>query len=36
MMAVADNVQTIVVPAGHWVAEQAPDEVLEAVTAFLG
>ncbi len=36
MMAVADDVQTVVVPAAHWVAEQAPDQVLEAVTAFLG
>jgi hypothetical protein len=24
-----------VVPRGHWVAEQAPDEVIAALTAFL-
>jgi pimeloyl-ACP methyl ester carboxylesterase len=29
-------VQTVVDPgAGHWVAEQAPDEMLPALTAFL-
>jgi len=32
---VADDVQTVVLPAGHWVAEQAPEELLEALTAFL-
>jgi pimeloyl-ACP methyl ester carboxylesterase len=32
----ADNVQTVVIPgAGHWIAEQAPDELLAALTAFL-
>jgi pimeloyl-ACP methyl ester carboxylesterase len=32
----ADHVQTVVIPgAGHWVAEQAPDELLAALTAFL-
>jgi pimeloyl-ACP methyl ester carboxylesterase len=32
----ADDVQTVVIPgAGHWVAEQAPEEVLAALTAFL-
>lgn len=34
--ATADNVETAVIPgAGHWVAEQAPDEVLAVLTAFL-
>lgn len=33
---VADDVQTVVLRgAGHWVAEQAPDEMLDALTAFL-
>jgi hypothetical protein len=32
----ADDVQTVVIPgAGHWVAEQAPEEMLAALTAFL-
>jgi pimeloyl-ACP methyl ester carboxylesterase len=32
----ADDVQTVVIPgAGHWVAEQAPDELLAALTTFL-
>ena len=36
MKAAADDVQTVVIPdAGHWVAEQAPEEVLAALTAFL-
>jgi pimeloyl-ACP methyl ester carboxylesterase len=36
MKLVADNVQAVVIPgAGHWVAEQAPDQVLAALTAFL-
>jgi pimeloyl-ACP methyl ester carboxylesterase len=35
MAIVADNVQTTVVSGGHWVAEQAPDEILAALTAFL-
>ena len=36
MMAVANDVQTMVIPgSGHWVAEEAPDEVVAAVTAFL-
>ena len=36
MKAAADDVQTVVIPgAGHWVAEQAPDEMLAALTAFL-
>ncbi|MDX6467364.1 MAG: hypothetical protein QOI27_2404, partial [Gaiellaceae bacterium] len=33
---VADNVQTVVLRgAGHWVAEQAPEAMLDALTAFL-
>jgi len=29
-------VQSVAIPnAGHWVAEQAPDELLAALTAFL-
>jgi pimeloyl-ACP methyl ester carboxylesterase len=35
MRMVADNVQSMVVPGGHWVAEQAPNEILAALTAFL-
>jgi pimeloyl-ACP methyl ester carboxylesterase len=36
MRLVADDVQGVVVPgAGHFVAEEAPDEMLEALTAFL-
>jgi pimeloyl-ACP methyl ester carboxylesterase len=36
MKLVADNVQGVVLAgAGHWVAEQAPDELLEALTGFL-
>jgi pimeloyl-ACP methyl ester carboxylesterase len=36
MRALADDVQTVVIPdAGHWVAEQAPDRMLAALTAFL-
>jgi pimeloyl-ACP methyl ester carboxylesterase len=32
----ADDVQSVVIPgAGHWVAEQAPEEMLAALTAFL-
>jgi pimeloyl-ACP methyl ester carboxylesterase len=34
--AVADDVQSVVIPgAGHFVAEEAPDNVLAALTAFL-
>jgi pimeloyl-ACP methyl ester carboxylesterase len=33
---VADDVQTVVLPgAGHWIAEQAPDALLAALTGFL-
>jgi len=36
MKLVADDVQTVVLPgAGHWVAEQAPGELLAALTTFL-
>jgi len=36
MRLVADDVQSVVIPgAGHWVAEEAPDEMLAALTPFL-
>jgi pimeloyl-ACP methyl ester carboxylesterase len=36
MKLVADDVQTVVLPgAAHWVAEQAPEELLEALAPFL-
>jgi pimeloyl-ACP methyl ester carboxylesterase len=36
MRVVADEVQTLVIPGcGHWVAEQAPEELLAALTPFL-
>jgi len=36
MKAAAGDVQTVVIPgAGHWVAEQAPEEMLAALRAFL-
>ena len=36
MRLVADDVQSLVLPgSGHWVAEQAPEELLVALTAFL-
>ena len=36
MKLTADDVQTLVIPGvGHWLAEQAPDEMLAALTAFL-
>jgi pimeloyl-ACP methyl ester carboxylesterase len=36
MKQVADDVQTVVLPgSGHWVAEQAPKELLAALTVFL-
>jgi pimeloyl-ACP methyl ester carboxylesterase len=35
MKLVADDVQTLVIPGiGHWLAEQAPDELVAALTAF--
>lgn len=36
MVSLADDVQTVVIAgAGHWVAEQAPDEVLASLAPFL-
>jgi pimeloyl-ACP methyl ester carboxylesterase len=36
MKLTADDVQTLVIPGiGHWLAEQAPETLLEALTAFL-
>jgi pimeloyl-ACP methyl ester carboxylesterase len=36
MASLADDVQSVVIPgAGHWVAEEAPEEMLTALTAFL-
>lgn len=36
MMLVADDVQTVIIPnSGHWVAEEAPDQLLAALRAFL-
>ncbi|HET9005940.1 MAG TPA: alpha/beta hydrolase, partial [Actinomycetes bacterium] len=36
MRLVADDVQTVVLAgSGHWVAEQAPEELLAALTTFL-
>jgi pimeloyl-ACP methyl ester carboxylesterase len=35
MKLVADDVQGVVVNSAHWVAEQAPEELLAALTAFL-
>jgi pimeloyl-ACP methyl ester carboxylesterase len=36
MKLVADDLQTVVIPdTGHWVAEQAPEEMLAALTEFL-
>ena len=36
MKSLANDVQSVVIPgAGHWVAEEAPDEMLAALTAFL-
>jgi pimeloyl-ACP methyl ester carboxylesterase len=35
MKLTADDVQAVVLSgAGHWVAEQAPEELLAALTAF--
>jgi pimeloyl-ACP methyl ester carboxylesterase len=32
----ADDVQSLVIPnVGHWLAEEAPDQMLAALTAFL-
>ena len=36
MHLVADDARSVVISgAGHWVAEEAPDEMLMALTAFL-
>jgi pimeloyl-ACP methyl ester carboxylesterase len=36
MKMAADDVQSLVIPgSGHWVAEEAPEEMLTALTAFL-
>jgi pimeloyl-ACP methyl ester carboxylesterase len=36
MRLVADNVQSTIIPeSGHWIAEEAPQQVLAAVTPFL-
>ena len=36
MAKAADDVQTVVIPdTGHWIAEQAPDHMLAALTDFL-
>jgi pimeloyl-ACP methyl ester carboxylesterase len=36
MQSAATHVQTLVIPGvGHWVAEQAPQEMLAALTTFL-
>ena len=36
MKLAADDVQTLVLPGtGHWVAEQAPEQLLAALTTFL-
>jgi pimeloyl-ACP methyl ester carboxylesterase len=36
MKLTADDVQTLVIPGiGHWLAEQAPEELLAALTTFL-
>jgi pimeloyl-ACP methyl ester carboxylesterase len=36
MRALVDDVQGVVIPgAGHWVAEQAPEALLAALTGFL-
>ena len=36
MKLAADNVQSVIIPgSGHYCLEEAPDEVLKALTAFL-
>jgi pimeloyl-ACP methyl ester carboxylesterase len=36
MKLVADDAQSVVIPGiGHWVAEEAPEEMLAPLTAFL-
>ena len=37
MKLVADDVQGLIIPdCGHWLAEEAPEQMLAALTAFLG
>jgi pimeloyl-ACP methyl ester carboxylesterase len=37
MKLAADDVQSLVITSiGHWLAEQAPEEMLAALTGFLG
>ena len=37
MKLVADDVQGLITPdCGHWLAEEAPEQMLAALTAFLG
>ena len=36
MRLVADSVESVVIPGcGHWVAEEAPEQLLAALTPFL-
>jgi pimeloyl-ACP methyl ester carboxylesterase len=36
MKLTADDVQTLVIPGvGHWLAEQAPEQMVAALTTFL-
>ena len=36
MKLVADDVQSVIIPgSGHWVAEEAPEQLLSAITGFL-
>ena len=36
MKLVADDVQSVIIPgSGHWVAEEAPEHLLEALKPFL-
>ena len=35
MKLTAEDVQTVVIDTGHWLAEQAPDQMLDALTEFL-
>ena len=35
MKLTADDVQTLVIDTGHWLAEQAPEQMLAALTGFL-
>jgi hypothetical protein len=35
MKLTAEDVETLVIDTGHWLAEQAPDQMLAALTEFL-